>query len=525
MGGATTNLPVVCEKIKASSSASNVYRADGLKFQGEQRVAVTDRRTVGVTRRKSWQRAFAMRLFATDIIVVICAVFGSQLLWFGFAPVELVAEGGLDLETSYFTVSVILVVAWMLILDIFATRDHKVIGSGTLEYKRVADATFLLFGLFAIFAYLFKLEVARGYFLTALPVGLVVLALSRWSWRQWLRKNQAAGGYLSRALLLGERQKSTHVAQTIMRTPGSGLLLVGALTQPETVHNGPIHGVPILGGYDDLLRAVDEAQADTVILTGADKINPAVMRRIGWQLDAHDIELIVAPALTDIAGPRIHARPVAGLPLIHVSYPAFEGARRWTKRSFDVVTSSLLILLSSPVLIGVAIAVKRSSPGDIIYRQVRVGRTGDVFGMLKFRSMVQNADDQLESLLDAQGTSDKPLFKVTNDPRITPVGLFIRKFSLDELPQLFNVLRGEMSLVGPRPQRAAEVALYDDAAHRRLIMKPGMSGLWQVSGRSNLSWEDSIRLDLYYVENWSLTADILILWRTFRAVARPEGAV
>ena len=488
-------------------------------------MAAIDRRTLGAARRNSWQRAFATRLFITDSLVVTVAVFGSQLLWFGFAPVELVADGALDLRASYLVVSLVLVLAWMLMLDAFATRDHKVIGSGTLEYKRVADATIRLFGSFAIVAFLFKLEVARGYFLTALPVGLVVLVLSRWSWRQWLRKQQAAGGYLSRALLLGERQKATHVAKTIMRAPGSGLFLVGALTESQTSHKRPICGIPILGGYDDLLRAVDDSQADTVILTGADEINPTVMRRIGWELDARDIELIVAPALTDVAGPRIHARPVAGLPLIHVSYPAFEGARRWTKRTFDILGSSLLILLSSPVLIGVAIAVKRSGPGDIIYRQVRVGRTGAPFGMLKFRSMVQDADDQLESLLDAQGTSDKPLFKVTNDPRITPVGLFIRKYSLDELPQLFNVLVGKMSLVGPRPQRAAEVALYDDAAHRRLIMKPGMSGLWQVSGRSNLSWEDSIRLDLYYVENWSMTGDILILWRTFRAVARPDGAV
>ncbi|WP_370450374.1 sugar transferase [Cryobacterium sp. TMS1-20-1] len=488
-------------------------------------MAVTDRRTIGTTRRKSWQRAFAVRLFATDALVVSCVVYGSQLLWFGFAPVELVAEGGLDLRASYLAVSVVLVVSWMVMLDVFATRDHKVIGSGTLEYKRVADATVRLFGSFAIVAYLFKLEVARGYFLTALPIGLIVLVLSRWSWRQWLRKQQKAGGYLSRALLMGERLKATHVAKTIMRAQGSGLLLVGALSQLDGHSRRPIQGIPILGGYDELIRVVDESQADTVILTGADEINPEVMRRVGWELDARDIELIVAPALTDVAGPRIHARPVAGLPLIHVSYPAFEGARRWTKRSFDIVASSLLILLSSPVLIGVAIAVKRSSPGDIIYRQVRVGRTGEAFGMLKFRSMVQDADDQLESLLDAQGTSDTPLFKVTNDPRITSVGLFIRKFSLDELPQLFNVLIGDMSLVGPRPQRAAEVALYDDAAHRRLIMKPGMSGLWQVSGRSNLSWEDSIRLDLYYVENWSMTADIQILWRTFRAVAHPEGAV
>jgi lipopolysaccharide/colanic/teichoic acid biosynthesis glycosyltransferase len=179
-------------------------------------------------------------------------------------------------------------------------------------------------------------------------------------------------------------------------------------------------------------------------------------------------------------------------------------------------------LLLSPVLLVVALTVKLTSPGPIFYRQERIGRGGKPFGMIKFRSMIVNADAQLATLLEQQGTSDKPLFKVTDDPRITPVGRFIRKYSIDELPQLFNVFLGEMSLVGPRPQRPAEVALYDDIAHRRLRVKPGMSGLWQVSGRSALSWEDALRLDLYYVENWSLASDIIILFRTFKAVFMPE---
>jgi len=488
-------------------------------------VAVDSKRALGTLRRNSWQRAYASRLFVTDVLVVVAAVVGSQLVWFGFSAVDLASGQATGLRLGYTTVSAVLVVAWMIMLDVFATRDHKVIGSGTLEYKRVADATVLLFGLFAIVAFLLKIDLARGYFLTALPAGLLLLLTSRWSWRQWLRKQQADARYISRAVLVGDRLKSAHVARTIQRTPGTGLHLVGALTQLDSVDKGAVHGIPILGGYNDLLRAVDESLADTVILTGADEIGPDDMRRFGWELEARGVELIVAPALTDIAGPRIHARPVAGLPLIHVSYPTLEGAKRVYKRTFDIVGSGLLILLGSPVLIAVAVAVKRSGPGGILYRQVRIGRHGRAFGMLKFRSMVQDADDQLESLLDAQGTSDKPLFKVTNDPRITPVGQYLRKYSLDEVPQLFNVFLGEMSLVGPRPQRASEVALYDDAAHRRLIMKPGMSGLWQVSGRSNLNWEDSIRLDLYYVENWSLTTDIMILFRTVRAVATPEGAV
>lgn len=490
---------------------------------GDQLV-LDSKRAGGALRRRSWQRSYAARLFVTDILVLSVVVFGTQLFWFGFDQVDVATDSAL-LRVGYTSVSVIVLASWVAFLDVFATRNHKVIGSGTLEYKRVADSTVQLFGIFALVAYLFQVDIARGYFLTALPAGLLLLILSRWSWRQWLRKKQAEGSYISRALLMGERLKSAHVAATIQRTPGTGLHLVGALTRSGDSGDGPLCGVPVLGGYEDLLRAVDESVSDTVILTGADDISPVDMRRVGWELEARGVELIVAPALTDIAGPRIHARPVAGLPLIHVSYPTFEGVRRIYKRAFDITGSGLLILLGAPVLIAVAIAVKRSGPGGILYQQERIGRQGKAFGMFKFRSMVANADDQLESLLDAQGTSDKPLFKVTNDPRITPVGKFLRKYSLDEVPQLFNVFLGTMSLVGPRPQREAEVALYDDAAHRRLIMKPGMSGLWQVSGRSNLSWEDSIRLDLYYVENWSLTTDIAILFRTVRAVVAPEGAV
>lgn len=460
----------------------------------------------------------------TDFIVVTLSAVGSQLLWFGSQTVQLAGEYFGDLRLTYSAVTVVVILAWMIILSAFGTRDHRVVGSGTLEYKRVADATIRLFGIFALVAFLFAISLARGYFLTALPIGLLLLVASRWGWRQWLRRRQSNGAFLSRVLLVGERRKSEHVARQIRRATGSGMRMVGALTHDGNSVTALDSDVPVLGSFSDLLEVVVSAEADTVILTGADDISPPDMRKLGWDLEALQVELIVTAALTDIAGPRIHARPVAGLPLVHVAFPAFEGVKRFSKRMFDVAGSALLIVLCSPILIIVAIAVKTGSPGDLVYRQERIGRHGVPFGMLKFRSMASNADDQLESLLDAQGTSDKPLFKVMNDPRITPVGRVIRKYSLDEFPQLFNVLRGTMSLVGPRPQRSIEVDLYDDAAHRRLIMKPGMSGLWQVSGRSRLNWEDAIRLDLYYVENWSMTGDIIFLWRTLRAITTAEGA-
>ena len=479
--------------------------------------------TVGVRRIRTWQRTYARRLIVTDFVVVVASVYGAQLLWFGLRPVPLAER--LRLDIGYNTVSVVIILFWMFALSAFASRDLRVIGSGALEYKRVLDGTIRLFGIFAIVAFLFQIDLARGYFLTALPMGAFLLTWARWGWRQWLRRAQARGLHVSRTLIVGERTKSEHVSATIRRAKGSGLNVVGALTR-DGATAVPFHGgVPVLGRYSDVLTALEEVQADTVVLTGADDINPFDMRKLGWDLEARDVTLIVAPGLTGVAGPRIHARPVAGLPLIYVEYPVFSGVKRLSKRLFDLVGASAIIALSSPVLLAVAIAIKTTSKGKVLYHQERIGLMGEPFGMLKFRSMVQNADDQLESLLDAQGRSATPLFKVTNDPRITRVGKFLRRSSLDEFPQLFNVLTGQMSLVGPRPQRKAEVALYDDAAHRRLMMKPGMSGLWQVSGRSNLSWDDAIRLDLYYVENWSMTGDLIILWRTIRAVALSDGAV
>ncbi|KAF2419670.1 polyprenyl glycosylphosphotransferase [Microbacterium sp. B35-30] len=429
-----------------------------------------------------------------------------------------------DVAVAYSVVSIVMVLGWALSLRLFGTRDYKVIGTGTLEYKRVTNATFAFFGVFAILAFALQAPIGRSYLLVALPAGWVLLILSRWLWRKWLIGRRRRGRLLSHALLVGDRTSSLHVAEQIQRDPGCGLEIVGAITERGTTSHGLTADIPVIGGWDHLLSHVDRARADTVIITGNHTLTPRQLRELGWGLEERKASLIVAPALTDVAGPRIHSTPVAGLPLIHVDYPELTGIDRFLKRAFDVFGALVLILLASPIMVAVAIAVKSTSRGPLFYGQERIGRHRVPFKMWKFRSMIIGADDQLKGLLDAQGTSDRPLFKVANDPRITPVGKFIRRHSLDELPQFFNVLAGSMSLVGPRPQVAAEVALYEDGAHRRLFMRPGISGLWQVSGRSDLDWDDAIRLDLYYVENWSLTGDLVILWRTLRAVTAKDGA-
>ena len=258
-------------------------------------------------------------------------------------------------------------------------------------------------------------------------------------------------------------------------------------------------------------------------MTHATAFGVGQLRRLSWALEGTGIELLVAPSLTDVAGPRIVVRPVQGLPLLHIEEPEFHGAKRVLKASIDRVLATVALVVACPIMMVTAIAIKVSDGGPIFYRQVRVGRLGAEFVMWKFRTMSVDAEDRHAQLL-AQAKHDGVLFKLADDPRATPLGRVLRRYSIDEIPQLLNVMAGSMSLVGPRPQRPFEVAQYADDARRRLLVKPGMTGLWQVSGRNTLTWEETIQLDLHYVDNWSVTRDLVILAKTAWTVLRSRGA-
>lgn len=469
-----------------------------------------------------WRRSFAARLLISDIFVLIWVVYGTQIAWLGVYPPRVSGGNFWGGELSYWVFSAGLVIVWMWALGLVDSRSHRVIGTGTAEYIRIVDASFRVFGLVAILAFLFRVDVARGFLLISLPVGVFVLVLERWLWRQWLIAKRSMGEYAARVLLVGSEESVTQIARELSRSSNAGYLVVGACVPTRRI-GALVEGsdIPIMGNVNAVERAVAATKADTVAITSADDLPATKVKQISWALEPGRQHLVLAPSIVDIAGPRIHIRPVSGLPLIHVETPRFSAGQRFVKRMFDIVVSSALLIMLSPLLAGVAIAVKLSSPGTVLFRQERIGLHGRPFSMLKFRSMRQGADAELAGLLEEQGTDTVPLFKVRDDPRITMVGRFIRKYSLDELPQLFNVLGGSMSLIGPRPQVAAEVALYTDAARRRLLTRPGISGLWQVSGRSSLEWEEAMRLDLFYVENWSLVGDAVILLRTLKAVVAP----
>ncbi|MGO4692080.1 sugar transferase [Glaciibacter sp. 2TAF33] len=461
------------------------------------------------------------------MLVLIWVVFGVQIAWFGFDTAAVAFRGDRGaLAVSYTTVSIIIITCWMLMLSIFGTREFRILGTGPDEYKLIASASVRLFGLLAIVAYLFQIDLARGYIIIAFPFGMVVLMFSRWMWRQWLGVQRHHGRYSAKVLLVGSVVSAARIAREFARQPAAGYVVVGACV-PSAFTRAYVPGttIPVLGDVDDLQLSIEVTGADTVVVTSNGDISPERMRQLSWSLEPGRQHLVVVPSLTDIGGPRIHTRPVAGLPLIHVETPRYEGRKLFTKRALDFVASGIFILLLSPLFAVIAIAVRLSGSGPVLFRQNRVGFNGKRFTVLKFRSMIDDAEAKLPALRGlerAEGNS--VLFKMRDDPRVTPVGRFIRRFSLDELPQLFNVFGGNMSLVGPRPPLESEVEKYETHVHRRFLVKPGVTGLWQVSGRSNLSWDDSVRLDLYYVENWSLAGDLVILWRTLKAVLAPNGA-
>ncbi len=474
---------------------------------------------------RDWRDVYASRLLLTDLLAVIWVVFGVQLLWFGFETADAAFTGDrTHLAINYTAISLGLVVAWMLALQAFGTRGFRIIGTGSTEYALIARASMQLFGLVAIIAFLIKLDLARGYILLAFPIGIVVLCFTRWLWRQWLIVQRSKGRYSTKVLLVGSELTATHIARELTRFPAAGYRVVGACVPSGSRHLAGTN-VPVLGPISSAMESLETSGADTVAITSSEELTPRGIKELSWQLEPGRQHLVVAPGLTDIGGPRIHTRPVAGLPLIHVEIPRYEGRKQFTKRAFDLAGSSLLIVLLSPVLAAIAVGVRLSSPGPVLFRQPRIGLNGSVFNLLKFRSMVANAEERLGELqgLD-RAEGNRVLFKMKDDPRVTPLGRILRRFSLDELPQLLNVFAGSMSLVGPRPPLEREVQLYEDSMHRRFLVKPGITGLWQVNGRSNLSWEDSVRLDLYYVENWSITGDLVILWRTVKAVLDPDGA-
>src|SRR5215471_20239994 len=411
---------------------------------------------------------------------------------------------------------------WWLSVALARGYDPRIVGLGSDEFRRLFNAAVGLTAGIAIVSYATKGEVARGYVLIALPCTVALDLMARYALRKRLHRRRQSGAYMRRVIAVGHADGVADLITELRREPHHGLAVVGACLTAGAAP-GQVAAVPVCGGLERIQSAVSDLAADTVAVLACPELNGVRLRELAWQLEKTATDLCVAPAVLDVAGPRTTIRPVAGMPLLHVDHPELTGLRWVVKALFDRVSAAAALVVLAPLMAGIVLAIRRGDGGPAIFRQTRVGKDGRPFMVCKFRTMVVDAEQRKAALL-AHNDGNGVLFKMRSDPRITPVGAWLRKYSLDELPQLWNVLKGDMSLVGPRPALPAEADQYGNYMRRRLVVKPGITGLWQVSGRSDLPWEEAVRLDLRYVENWSLALDLQILWKTWAAVFKGSGA-
>jgi exopolysaccharide biosynthesis polyprenyl glycosylphosphotransferase len=465
-----------------------------------------------------WHQPYAAILVLVDFICAVAASVLAVTKW----PQAVAAFGAT--ERMYLIGMVLLPLGWLVVLWGHGCYDRRYLGLGTDEFKRVVRASLTVVAIVSFLSLTMKADLSRLATSTSLLATLIFLLITRYIARRLLHLLRRQGACVHRVLLVGSLPDALEVSAVVARNPFAGLIPVGVyLTQGRAAARGRQTSLPVYTPRDrDVVTLVHDLGADTVAVCGSAGSNSTDLRRLAWQLEGTGIDLIVAPQLTDIAGPRVHIRPVEGLPLLHVEEPTISGIGWLAKYAMDRLVALIGLIMLAPLLVAVAVVIKATSPGPVFFRQGRVGREGKKFRVWKFRTMYLDAEKRLAQVID-QNEGDGLLFKIRNDPRITSVGRWLRRTSIDELPQLINVLKGEMSLVGPRPLYAEDGDFLGDV-RRRLLVRPGITGLWQVSGRSDLSWDDAVRLDLYYVDNWSLAFDLVILWRTVIAVSRRKGA-
>ena len=457
----------------------------------------------------------------TDLLVITFSVFvamlGRELFEFEGVPT------GVEMGRYLNVAGPLMILGWVLAIFLAGGYRHQVFGAGLDEYKRTVNASVVTAAAVGIGCYLLRFSLPRGFFVLAFVIGLPTLVLGRYLLRNSIHRARRNGALQHRVVIAGAEGHVDEIASVLRREKWLGYHVIGALTPTPGPRPTTGLGLPVLGASSSVAQVAIDAGADLVFLAGGAFHSSAEMRRLAWDLEHEDIAVVIAPSVTDVSSERISVRPVGGLPLIHLEKPRSQAAVRRAKRTFDILGSLALMALFTPVFLFAAFKVWSHDRGPVLYRQTRVGRDGRAFLCWKFRTMVTNAEELLAEM-HAKAGYQGGLFKLEDDPRVTTPGKWLRRFSLDELPQLLNVLAGQMSLVGPRPPLKHEVAQYDDDMARRLRVRPGMTGLWQVSGRSDLSWSEAIRLDLYYVDNWSMLQDLTILARTFHAVFGSRGA-
>ncbi|WP_461027558.1 sugar transferase [Streptomyces sparsus] len=399
-----------------------------------------------------------------------------------------------------------------------------VLGQGAEEFRRLGRSLFTATVVLALGGIALTSRNIKLWIFVAIPAIALVAMTARYLLRLWLHRQRNEGRCLRPVLAAGSPATVRDLVARTRRFPHLGWR-VDAVCTPDGLGlaGGHLDGVPVVGRLADVADHVNRDGYRVVAITPDPHWSPDRLQRLAWNIEGSDAEMVVAPVLMEVAGPRLHVDAVLGIPLLKVSMPTFSGGRRVVKEVVDRVGAAILLALFAPLMVFVGLLVLVDSRGGALYRQRRVGKDGREFTILKFRTMVAGADRARAELADRNEGAGL-LFKLRRDPRVTRVGAVLRRYSIDELPQLLNVLTGSMSLVGPRPPLPEESAAYGPDIRRRLLVKPGLTGLWQISGRSDLSWAEAVRLDLRYVEDWSLALDAVILWKTLRAVLHGQGA-
>jgi len=460
----------------------------------------------------TWTREYVRRTAISDFAVAaICSTVALQVRFDWHLGIE------------YVLCSVIVPLLWVVTLSLSGAYSVKYIGTGSEEFRKVLNAGFGLTAGLAILSYAINTELSREYLLLTMPTLAGADLCVRYAWRKQLHRRRSTGQCMSNVLAVGPESAVEDLITELRRDSYHGLTVVAACVRETTSET--VAGIPVFGGMaaSDVVDAVSRSRADTVAVLSSSDLDSVTLRQIAWGLEKTGTELCVAPALLDVAGPRTTIRPIAGLTLLHVDHPQLSGPRQVLKDLFDRSAAAVALVLMTPLMVAIAIAIKLSDSGPALFTQTRIGKDGQPFKIYKFRTMVVDAEKRLAELLE-KNENDGAKFKIRRDPRVTEIGGQLRKWSLDELPQLFNILLGEMSLVGPRPALPDETAQYAAHVRRRLAVRPGLTGLWQVSGRSDLTWDESVRLDIRYVENWSFALDLQILWKTISTIFKGSGA-
>lgn len=468
---------------------------------------VVERRTPEARRRR-WEQKYRILLLIAD----------------GFAAVV----AALLIHAAYgrWAVALVLPPAWIVAMLAHRSYDRTALGLGTEEYRRVLRGALALPALAAVAHFLFAHDEGLLHDMVMATVPAVAIALpGRYALRRRLHRRWARGRDQSATLLVGPSRGILELVAVLRRGGDQELHIAGVcLSDPGNRAEIRKLGLPVLGGVGDMEYVVRAMGIGTVVVLPVPESDASVLRRMSWTAAVQGVDFLLAPVLTDVSASRLAVRPTHGIPLVRIQPPNLARTSRLPKELLDrSLAAVLLAVLALPMLL-IALIVRLDSTGPTLFRQKRVGRYGDHFTMLKFRTMRPDSEDLRAELAHLNENSDGLLFKVKQDPRITRVGSFLRRTSLDELPQLINVISGHMSLVGPRPPLPEEVEEYTPEVKRRLLVKPGLTGLWQVSGRSDLPWDEAVRLDLGYVDNWSLGLDLAILARTGSAVVRGTGA-